>query len=627
LTFIALSSIPLFAQSDRGTITGTVLDPAGAVVPGASVTVTSAATGTSTKTVTTSAGDYTVPSLPAGAYSVTVEAAGFKKVTENGIRVEVAATARINVNLQIGTTSESVSVTGEAPLLKTENAEQDQNVTGDTINALPLNFGGGGGATGAARDPLAFLILSPGVQQTVGVGGPSSPNGNAAVNGFAGATFRVYLDGQDSTSGNANARANETQASVEQIEEFTLQTSNFAPEFGQIMGGLVNFTSRSGSNQWHGSLYEYFVNEDLNATRPFTYINPESRKNDFGGSFGGPVWIPKVYNGRDKTFFFLNMEEFINEASSSGLLGNMPTIAERMGDFSALLTATGNSVIGTDALGRPILNQAIYDPATTRTVNGNVVRDMFPNNVIPYSRLDPVALKVAALIPLPTYPNQLTNNWNQNALTPKRSKIPGLKLDQILNRNARLAFYESEERIHQYSSADGLPAPVTAIRDQQIYSYTTRLNFDDVLAPTLILHAGVGYVRYLNPDSSPPSVLDYNAVQNLGLVGGALNGFPRLAALNSTYGGVVDSSSGFGPTNADHYYNDKQTAVSNLTWVRGSHTFKVGGQYAMDIWIDDNSRGSTGVFNFSANETGLPYLNKTTVGSGTIVVPEIQTRQ
>jgi len=627
LTFIALSSIPLFAQSDRGTITGTVLDPAGAVVPGASVTVTSAATGTSTKTVTTSAGDYTVPSLPAGAYSVTVEAAGFKKVTENGIRVEVAATARINVNLQIGTTSESVSVTGEAPLLKTENAEQDQNVTGDTINALPLNFGGGGGATGAARDPLAFLILSPGVQQTVGVGGPSSPNGNAAVNGFAGATFRVYLDGQDSTSGNANARANETQASVEQIEEFTLQTSNFAPEFGQIMGGLVNFTSRSGSNQWHGSLYEYFVNEDLNATRPFTYINPESRKNDFGGSFGGPVWIPKVYNGRDKTFFFLNMEEFINEASSSGLLGNMPTIAERMGDFSALLTATGNSVIGTDALGRPILNQAIYDPATTRTVNGNVVRDMFPNNLIPYSRLDPVALKVAALIPLPTYPNQLTNNWNQNALTPKRSKIPGLKLDQILNRNARLAFYESEERIHQYSSADGLPAPVTAIRDQQIYSYTTRLNFDDVLAPTLILHAGVGYVRYLNPDSSPPSVLDYNAVQNLGLVGGALNGFPRLAALNSTYGGVVDSSSGFGPTNADHYYNDKQTAVSNLTWVRGSHTFKVGGQYAMDIWIDDNSRGSTGVFNFSANETGLPYLNKTTVGSGTIVVPEIQTRQ
>jgi len=611
----------MFGQSDRGTITGTVIDPAGATVPNAHITVTNAETGSSVASVSTSAGDYTVPSLTAGTYSLTVEAPGFKTSTQKGIRVEVAMTARVNVNLQVGQATETITITAEAALLNTQNAEQDQNVSGDTINQLPLNFGGGGGATGAARDPLAFINLSPGVQQTVGVGGPSSPNGNAAVNGFAGATFRVYLDGQDETSGNANARANETQGSVEQIQEFTLQTSNFAPEFGQIMGGLVNFTTRSGTNQFHGSLYEYFINEDLDAYRPFTYVNPESRKNDFGGSFGGPVWIPKLYNGRDKTFFFLNMEEFINEASSSGLLGNMPTVAERNGDFSALLSSTGNTVIGTDSLGRSILNQAIYDPATTRTVNGNVVRDMFPNNVIPYSRLDPVALKVAALMPLPTYPNQLTNNWDQNALTPKRSKIPGLKIDHNISQSQKLSFYESEERIHQYSSADGLPAPITAIRDQQIHSYTTRLNYDYILSPTLILHAGAGYVRYLNPDSSPSSVLDYNAVQNLGLVGGALNGFPRLSGLNSTYGGVVDSSSGFGPTNADHYWNDKQTAVTNLTYVRGSHTYKLGAQFAKDIWIDDNSRGSTGVFNFSGNETGLPYLNKTAIGAGSIGLP------
>jgi hypothetical protein len=617
---LALCSAAL-GQSDRGTITGTILDPAGAVVPNARVNAQNAETGVSIATVSTSTGDYTIPSLPAGTYNLTVEASGFKTTTQKGIQVEVALTARVNVNLQIGQTSDTVTITAEAPLLKTENAEQDQNIAGDTINALPLNFGGGGGATGAARDPLAFINLSPGVQQTVGVGGPSSPNGNAAVNGFAGGTFRVYLDGQDETSGNANARANETQASVEQIQEFTLQTSNFAPEYGQIMGGLINFTTRSGTNQWHGSLYEYFVNEDLDATRPFTYINPLSRKNDFGGSFGGPVWIPKLYNGRDKTFFFLNMEEFINEASSSGLLGNMPTTAERNGDFSALLAATGNSVIGTDALGRPIYNQGIYDPSTTRTVSGNIVRDMFPNNVIPPSRLDPVAVRIAALIPLPTYAGQITNNWNQNALTPKRSKIPGMKIDHNITGSQKASFYLSEEKIHQYSSSDGLAAPITAIRDQQIHSWTSRLNYDNILSPTLILHAGIGYVRYLNPDSSPASVLNYNAVQNLGLVGGAVNGFPRLSGLSSTYGGVVDSSSGFGPTNADHYWNDKQTAVANLTWVRGSHTYKVGAQYAMDIWIDDNSRGSTGVFNFSANETGLPYLNKTSVGSGSIGSP------
>ena len=610
-----------FAQTDRGTITGTVTDSTGAAVPGAHVTAVNISTGSRTEVQTTAAGDYTIPSLTAGTYNVTVEASGFKKLTSQNIVVQVAETERVDGKLEIGAATESIVVTGEAPLLKTENAQQAQNVSGDGINTLPINFGGGGGATGAARDPLAFITLSPGVQQTAGVGGPSSPNGGAAVNGFGNGTYRVYLDGLDETSGNANARANETQGSVEQIEEYTLQTSNFAPEFGQITGGMVNYTTRSGTNMLHGSLYEYFANEDLDAHRPYTYVNPVSRKNDFGGSLGGPIYIPKVYDGRDKTFFFLNMEEFINEASSAGIVGNMPTPAERIGDFSALLTATGNKTIGTDTAGNAILNQGIYDPASNYTQGGNILRTMFPNNVIPQSRLDPVAVKIMQLVPQPTYPNQVTNNWLQLALSPKRSKIPGMKIDQILTAKQRLSFYLSEERIHQCSSCDGLPAPVTAIRDQQIYSYTYRLNYDYTITPRVITHLGVGYIRYLNPDSSPSSVLAYPVVQNLGLVGGAVNGFPQLAGLSASYGGVVDTISGFGPTNADHYYNDKQSAVANTTWVNGSHTFKFGAQFAKDIWIDDNSRGSTGIFNFSAAQTGLPYLNTTSVGAGSIGSP------
>ena len=610
-----------FAQTDRGTITGTVSDPTGAVIPGAQVVATNVATGAHSDTTSTATGDYTIPSVIAGTYTVTVEASGFKKSTMSGIEVQVANTARIDAKLEIGAATESISVTGEATLLKMQNAQQDQNISGDRINALPINFGGGGGATGAARDPMAFITLSPGVQQTVGVGGPSSPGGSSAINGFGGGTYRVYLDGLDATSGNANARANETQGSVDQIEEYTLQTSNFAPEFGQITGGMVNYTTRSGTNRIHGSLYEYFVNEDLDAYRPFTYVNPLSRKNDFGGSLGGPVWIPKVYDGRNRTFFFLNMEEFINKASSAGIVGNMPTAAQRMGDFSAILTATGNKSIGTDSAGNTILNQAIYDPATNYTQGGNILRTPFPNNIIPQSRLDPVAVKIMALVPQPTYPNLVTNNWLQLALTPKRSKIPGMKIDEIITPSQRVSFYVSEERLHQYSSSDGLPSPVTAIRDQQIYSWTYRLNYDFTVTPTFLVHAGVGYIRYLNPDSSPPSVLTYPVVQNLGLVGGAVNGFPLLNGLSASYGGVVDTVSGFGPTNADHYYNDKQSAVLNGTWVRGSHTFKAGAQFAKDIWIDDNARGSTGIFGFSANQTGLPYLNTTTIGSGSIGNP------
>jgi len=610
-----------FAQTDRGTITGTVSDPTGAVIPGAQVVATNVSSGTHSETTSTATGDYTIPSLIAGTYTVTVEANGFKKSTATDVVVQVANTARVDAKLEVGAATESISVTGEAPLLKMQNAQQDQNVSGDRINALPINFGGGGGATGAARDPMAFITLSPGVQQTVGYGGPSSPNGNSAINGFGGGNYRVYLDGLDETSGNANARANETQGSVDQIEEYTLQTSNFAPEFGQITGGMVNYTTRSGTNQIHGGLYEYFVNEDLDAARPFTYVNPESRKNDFGGTLSGPVYIPKVYDGRNKTFFFLNMEEFINKASSAGITGNMPTPAERIGDFSAVLTATGNKAIGTDVAGNTILNQEIYDPASNYTLNGNILRTPFPNNVIPQSRLDPVAVKVMALVPQPSYPNLVVNNWNDVALTPKRSKIPGMKIDEIFTPSQRVSFYVAEERIHQYSSADGLPPPVTGIRDQQIHSWTFRLNYDYTVTPTFLVHAGIGYIRYLNPDSAPPSVLGYPAVQNLGLVGGAVNGFPLLNGLSQTYGSVNDTVSGFGPTNADHYWNDKQSAVLNGTWVRGTHTFKLGAQFAKDIWIDDNSRGSTGIFSFSAAQTGLPYLGTTSIGAGTIGNP------
>jgi Carboxypeptidase regulatory-like domain len=291
----------VFGQTDRGTITGTVIDPANALIPGATVTAHNNATGAEFKTDTTQTGNYTIPSLPAGIYSLSAEAAGFKKSTMSDIQVQVAQEVRQDIKLEVGSATESITVQAESVLLKTENAQQDQNISGDRINALPINFGGGGGATGAARDPLAFITLSPGVQQTIGVGGPSSPGGSAAVNGFGGGTYRVYLDGLDETSGNANARANETQGSVEQIEEYTLQTSNFAPEFGQITGGMVNYTTRSGTNKIHGSLYEYFVNEDLDAYRPFTYVNPESRKNDFGGSLGGPVWIPKIYGSAQES--------------------------------------------------------------------------------------------------------------------------------------------------------------------------------------------------------------------------------------------------------------------------------------------------------------------------------------
>jgi hypothetical protein len=604
----------LYAQNDRGTITGTIQDQANAVVPNAHVTARNAETGASSKTVSTGTGNYTVPSLPAGKYVLTVEAPGFKRFNQEGIEIEVAQTARVDVTLQVGATSDSVTITAEAPLLKTETAEQSTVITTERINELPLNFGGGGGSTGSVRSPYSFNILSPGVS---GAGGPN--NGDTAnVNGLPASTFRVQVEGQDATSQNdIGWTSTVAQPSVDMIQEFSLQTSNFAAEFGQIGGGLYNFTTRSGTNSLHGTAYEYFTNEALDAYRPFTYANPRSRKNDFGGTIGGPVILPKVYNGKNRTFFFFNIEVYRNTVNTAGNFITLPTAAMRSGDFSALLT---NKNLGTDILGRPILENTIYDPATAQNVNGQLITNPFQGNVIPQSRIDPVSAKIQSLMPAPSN-GALTNNWVQLAGNYKRQAIPAFKIDHILPDNSKVAFYFSKQTTDQLTSPDGLPNPITAVRVQAIYGTTARLNYDRSITPVLLLHTGVGYQRFHNPDSSPPGVLQYDATQ-IGFNGSATNpgGFPRINGFTGAALGA-GSSVNFGPSNANSYFDGAFTANSTLSWVRGSHTYKTGAEWRLNSWTDRNSRGSQGILNFSSAETAMPYLQTATVGGSGIGFP------
>ena len=605
----------LFAQNDRGTITGAVQDPGKATVPNATVIATEVATGVESRTVTTSTGNYTIPSLPAGVYRLTVEAPGFKKSIEQGLEVQVAQTLRIDVVLQVGSTSDSITVTAESPLLKTESAEQSTVITGERINDLPLNFGGGGGNVGAIRSPYSFNVLSPGV---AGSGSPNTGD-TANVNGLQASTFRVQVEGQDATSQNdIGWTSTVAQPSVDMIQEFSLQTSNFAAEFGQIGGGMYNFTTRSGTNSFHGTGYEYFTNEDLDAYRPFTYANPRSRKNDFGGTIGGPVWIPKVYNGRNRTFFFFNYEAYRNTVNTAGSFVTLPTAAMRNGDFSALLTG---KTLGTDILGRPIPENAIYDPSSARTVNGQMVTDMFPGNVIPASRIDPVAAKMQALIPAPTS-SALTLNWAQLAGNYHRQAIPAFKIDEILPDNSKVSFYFSKQTTNQLTSPDGLPNPITAVRVQAIYGTTARLNYDRSITPTILLHSGVGYQRFHNPDSSPASVLQYDAAGQLGFTGSATTpgGFPRINGLTGAALGA-GSSVNFGPSNANSYFDSAFTANSTATYVHGNHSYKLGGEWRLNSWTDRNTRGSQGILNFSSNETALPYLQTATVGGSGIGFP------
>ncbi|MBC8165333.1 MAG: carboxypeptidase regulatory-like domain-containing protein [Bryobacteraceae bacterium] len=613
---LATVGVPLacFAQSDRGTITGTVLDPASAVVPGAQVAAVNRENGSIFQTVTTPTGNYTLPSLPAGLYDLSVELSGFKRVSQQAVQVQVAQTARLDFVLQVGTTTDTVTVTAEAQMLRTENAEQSINVSGNRINALPLNFGGGGGSTGTIRSWTSFIVLSPGVSGT-GQG--------ARVNGIPPNNFKIIVEGQDVTSGNDTGwTSTVTQASVEMIQEFSLQTSNFAAEFGQVGGGLFNFTTRSGTNQFHGSVYDYMQNEALDAYRPVpNRARPRSRKHNFGGTLGGPIAIPKLYDGRNRTFFFFNYEMFRTNVTTAGNLQTLPSDAYRTGDFSAALTGRQ---LGTDPLGRPILENTIYDPQTSRAVNGVVVRDPFPGNIIPSARLDPVAVKIQDLIPRADRPG-LVQNWAQNAPNYKIQAIPAIKLDHNLNSGARASLYWSKQRTDQWTGPDALPFPITGRRDQLIYSYTTRVNYNHSLTPTVLLNLGAGYVRFHNPDSAAPEVLEYDAVGQLGFRGSATNpaGFPRITGLGSAQGGVGTVASNFnlGPSNANKYFNDKWTSVASASYVRGNHTYKLGGEFRIDIWTDRNSRGAQGILDFNAAQTGLPSTQGQNLQGGNVGFP------
>ena len=593
-------------QSDRGTITGTVTDGSGSLIPAALVKAVNPANGAELRAQTTGTGNYTLASIPAGLYNLVVEVNGFRRYEQQGIRVQVAQTARVDVVLQVGATTESVTVSGDAPQLRTESAAQAMTVGREQLNALPLNFAIG---AGAVRNPLSFVQLSPGAS--------ISGWNTIRVNGAPSGTFKIVFEGQDSTSGLDARVSDESQPSVEALEEFTLQTSNYSAEFGQAGGGLFNFTARSGTNQYHGTLYDYFAHEKLYAARPFTgsgttkNARPQLRRHNLGANFGGPVIIPKLYNGRNRTFFFFNYEMYRDVSTNFIGLATVPTEAYRNGDFSAALTGRR---IGTDPLGAAVIENVIYNPATTRNQNGFAVRDPFPNNVMPRSMLDPVALKIQSLFPAPIN-GDLINNFRRTAAYRKIQDIPSIKFDHNLNERAKFSVYYSLQRTDKDNGQDGLPDPISARRDQIIRSHTTRINYDHTLSPTILFHAGVGYQRYFNPDSSPANILAYDSVAGLGLPGAFGSGFPRFTALGGGQGGM---NLDFGPTNRTTYIQDKPLATASLTVVRGNHSYKTGGEWKFENFTNKGTAGVAGTYNFAAAQTGLPSLQGTTLQGGNV---------
>jgi len=618
LLIFVLGAVAAFAQTDRGTITGSVTDSQGAVIPNAKVAVVNNETGAPYDTVTTPTGNYTLAQLPAGSYALTVDVTGFKKYEQKNVVVQSAQTERIDISMQVGSSSETVTVSAEAPLLKTENAEQSSNITAERMNELPLNFAGLG--TGNVRDPYVFINLVPGSQFTA--------NGTSfylRVNGAPANSETIRVEGQEADNTLQPGSPHQTQVSVEALQEVSVQSSNFSAEYGQVSGGMFNFTARGGTNQFHGSLYDYFTNADLNAGISFTnngngqHLRPNTNKNDFGGSVGGPVRIPKLYNGKNKTFFFFNWESYIQRQTVVAGLSTVPTVAMRNGDFSSIFTS--QTITVTDPTGKAVQFPAntIFDPMSQTTVNGQGVRTPFPNNVIPTSRISPIALKIQALLPMPQTSGNI-NNWNEVYANPRTQWIPSVKVDHTFSEKFKMSFFWSYYNDNHFSGQDGLTGAITATRMIPIRSATTRLSGDYTISPTLLVHLGAGWVLYHNPDAGTPAALGFDAPGMLGLVGGLIDqygvtGFPRIGGLGSSYGGM---SLGFGPTNNGYYRTDKPTGVASLTWVHDRHIYKAGFEWRKDIYTNLAEGGAVGAFNFSGNETSQPYVNGQSLAGGAL---------
>jgi len=631
--------LPAFGQGVNGTITGTVTDSSGSVVSGAAVEAANVETGARYTAASTNVGNYAIPNLPVGTYTVTVKVAGFKTYTHTNLAITAGQILREDISLQVGSAAESVTVTAESSLLKTETGETAHNVTVKEMDELPLLV-----ITGGYRNPLATLTTLPG---SAGAG----TLGALVVNGLGGngtnAGFRI--EGQDSSNRvfNLTEYPGMSQANVDAIQEISYQTSNYAPEFGQGGGMVVNMTMRSGTNQYHGSAFEYFVNEDLNAGYPFSIsggpgsqfggsggkFRPVYRRHDWGGTLGGPVSIPKLYNGKDKTFFQWSYEHFkYNQLFTFN--DTVPTPAFRNGDFSAISTngtcslcaayAIPTTPLGgssyTDALGRQMFANEIYDPLSRATLaNGLQYANPFTNNMVPPKMFNSTALAMQALFPNPSNTN-LASNYNGSISGGQWSHIPTLKIDQIISSKDKLSFYWSRNNVETQINtgpfaADGLPLEIGQYRGGLIPTNTWRLNYDRTLTPTILFHFGAGYLDTIFNDQAP--FLSFNPDQ-FGLTGFIQHRqFPSVTGMlaPTPFGGQPPPGAAYGGMQnigtsgqlQSWIHEQRPTLNANATWVRGAHRFKAGAEYEIEGVIGYNADLSGVTLATGVGPTSQPF--------------------
>jgi len=605
---LMVSATAAWAQLGRATIMGTITDSTGAVIPEVAVTVVNQDTGVKYSGITNDVGIYRVMDLPIGRYSISFQKAGFETMTRTGITLSIGQVAEINVTLKVGQVTQSVQVTAAAPILQSQTTETGGSMTNQAYEALPLSISGG-------RDIQAFAI------KTV-----PSVEGNTWTTYVAGEqafSSQVLIDGTLAHEQETGAFS-ESNPPMAAVQEFKVDTGGQGGQAGMYTGGSTfEFQLKSGTNQFHASAEGFLQNEALDAN---SWMNnyegkprARNRRDDENFAVGGPVWIPKVYNGKDKTFFFFAWErEKESDFTPTGLVDTVPTNDFLNGNFSALLGApildsNGNPIYVQDTNGSTVQLRKgmIFDPASP-VVNG--VHEVFPGNIIPASRFSKISQQ---LLPLyqkfytPMSPsivnNYTTTQTNQPAFEQKNWS---LKMDENISSKDRMAgsfikvdrpreLNDTHRGPFSMLDSTGYGGPFAAVRFQDVTTRAWRLNETHIFSPNVLNVAALTYERFGNDDLPNLNEVNYWPTSL----------FPTSSrpSIFVNFGGSVNGvwENGIGASSSSAAMSESFVVDDNLTWTKGRHTIAFGGEYRA---FQFNTGGPSGgmTYNFSNAQTGMP---------------------
>jgi hypothetical protein len=604
----------LLAQTSLGTITGLISDSTGSVVPGAKVAARNTGTGVQAETLTSTTGNYTIPNLQVGSYEVSVNVTGFKSWVRSGISLSSNDSLRVDAVLEVGQLTERVTVSAEAPALKTESTEVSSTMEQKLVKDLPLPIAGIGGGM---RNAFSMMMMLPQVK---------SNNGESAwddfmVGGGQGFDWNVSVDGLSVEIGFRNhpGYMNRLTPPIDSVEEFRIDTAAFKAEESHASGGMISLVTKSGTNELHGTLFDYYQSQRLDAN---TWLNnkfgrPKAvyHRHDFGANAGGPVYIPKIYNGKNRSYFFFSYEgyRFPNTYGVSEL--TIPLAEMKRGDFSNWTLPNGNLV-------------PIYDPVTTRdNPAGGFIRDIFPGNRIPASRISPISRNIVAFMPDPNAPGVVRNYRTPSGGLAKRIENAFMtKFDHSFGSKNRFSFMFSKNGVAwnaDYNTnrdvaanwGPSLPFPLAGRRYTRVDEYhgkVARINDTHIIRPNLINNFTAGFHRLFHPEHD---VTAYPQGQNWG---DKLGGIRNNPGLNWHFPAVrfsTDNYYGWESTKAYDEYHNVWGASDNMTWIRGSHTFKFGYNFELVMTNRNNDNQKAGDLFFHRLETARPEDNSANSGS------------